>query len=35
MTETQTAEYGKIDPDEGLLFDLGPGRIRYLAFTLR
>ncbi len=33
--ETQTAEYGKIDPDEGVQFDLGPGRIRYLAFTLR
>jgi hypothetical protein len=29
--ETQTAEYGKIDPDQGLQFDLGPGRIRYLA----
>ena len=33
--ETQTAEYGKIDPDQGLQFNLGPGRIRYLAFTLR
>jgi hypothetical protein len=33
--ETQTAEYGKIDPDTGLQFDLGPGRIRYLAGTLR
>jgi hypothetical protein len=33
--ETQSAEYGKIDPDEGLQFDLGPGRIRYLAFTVR
>jgi hypothetical protein len=33
--ETQTAEYGKIDPDQGLQFDLGPGRIRYVAFTLR
>ena len=33
--ETQTAEYGKIDPDQSLQFDLGPGRIRYLAFTLR
>ncbi|MGA3089269.1 MAG: TonB-dependent receptor [Terriglobales bacterium] len=33
--ETQTAEYGKIDPDQGLQFDLGPGRIRYLAVTLR
>ena len=33
--ETQTAEYGKIDPDDGLQFDLGPGRIRYIAVTLR
>ncbi len=33
--ETQTAEYGKIDPDQGLQFDLGPGRIRYLSFTVR
>lgn len=33
--ETQTAEYGKIDPDTGLQFDLGPGRVRYLAATLR
>jgi hypothetical protein len=33
--ETQTAEYGKIDPDTGLQFDLGPGRIRYMALTLR
>lgn len=33
--ETQTAAYGKIDPDQGLQFDLGPGRIRYLAATLR
>lgn len=33
--ETQTAEYGKIDPDTGLQFDLGPGRIRYLAVTAR
>jgi hypothetical protein len=33
--ETQTAEYGKIDPDQGLQFDLGPGRIRFLALTLR
>ena len=33
--ETQTAEYGKIDPDTGLQFDLGPGRIRYIAATLR
>jgi len=32
---TQSAEYGKIDPDQGLQFDLGPGRIRYLAATLR
>ena len=32
--ETQTAEYGKIDPDTGLQFDLGPGRIRYMAATL-
>lgn len=33
--ETQSAEYGKIDPDQGLQFDLGPGRVRYLAATLR
>jgi hypothetical protein len=33
--ETQSAEYGKIDPDTGLQSDLGPGRIRYLAITLR
>ena len=33
--ETQSAEYGKIDPDQGLQEDLGPGRIRYLAATLR
>lgn len=33
--ETQTAEYGKIDPDTGLQFDLGPGRIRYAAVALR
>jgi hypothetical protein len=33
--ETQSAEYGKIDPDTGLRFDLGPGRIRYLAATVR
>jgi Carboxypeptidase regulatory-like domain len=33
--ETQTAEFGKIDPDTGLQFDLGPGRIRYVAETLR
>ncbi len=33
--ETQTAEYGKIDPDNGLRFDLGPGRVRYMAATVR
>ncbi len=33
--ETQSAEYGKIDADTGLQSDLGPGRIRYLAATLR
>jgi hypothetical protein len=33
--ETQSAEYGKIDPDDGLQFNLGPGRIRFLAVTLR
>jgi len=33
--ETQTAEYGKIDPDQGFQFDLGPGRIRFLAATVR
>ena len=33
--ETQTAEYGKLDPDDGLQFDLGPGRIRYMAVSLR
>jgi hypothetical protein len=33
--ETQTAEYGKIDPDQGLQFDLGPGRIRSFAATVR
>jgi hypothetical protein len=33
--ESQSAEYGKIDPDQGLQFDLGPGRIRFLAATLR
>jgi hypothetical protein len=33
--ETQSAEYGKIDPDTGIQFDLGPGRIRFLAATLR
>jgi len=32
--ETQTAECGKIDPDDRLQFDLGPGRIRYMAVTL-
>ncbi|HMD47945.1 MAG TPA: hypothetical protein VKG79_02560, partial [Bryobacteraceae bacterium] len=33
--ETQSAEFGKIDPDTGLQSDLGPGRIRYMAATLR
>jgi hypothetical protein len=33
--ETQSAEYGKIDPDTGLQSNLGPGRIRYVAATLR
>ena len=33
--ETQSAEYGKIDPDTGLQFDLGPGHIRYLAAAVR
>ena len=33
--ETQTAQFGKIDPDTGLQNDLGPGRIRYLAATVR
>jgi hypothetical protein len=33
--ETQSAEYGKIDPDNGLQSDLGPGRIRYVAVALR
>jgi hypothetical protein len=33
--ETQNAEYGKIDSDQGLMFPLGPGRIRYLAATVR
>jgi len=33
--ETQSAEYGKIDPDTGLQFDLGPGRINYMAATVR
>jgi len=33
--ETQNMEYGKIDSDQGLMFPLGPGRIRYLAATVR
>jgi hypothetical protein len=33
--ETQNAEYGKIDSDQGLMFPLGPGRIRYAAATVR
>jgi hypothetical protein len=33
--ETQNAEYGKVDSDQGLQFPLGPGRIRYLAVTVR
>jgi hypothetical protein len=33
--EAQNAEYGKIDSDQGLEFPLGPGRIRYLAATVR
>jgi hypothetical protein len=33
--ETQSAEYGKIDSDTGLQSNLGPGRIRYMAVTLR
>ncbi|MGA2907697.1 MAG: TonB-dependent receptor [Terracidiphilus sp.] len=33
--ETQSAEYGKIDPDQGLQYDLGPGHIRFLAATVR
>lgn len=33
--ETQSNEYGKIDPDQGIQEPLGPGRIRYLAATLR
>ena len=33
--ETQSAEYGKIDADTGLQSDEGPGRIRYIAITLR
>jgi hypothetical protein len=32
---TQSAEYGKIDADTGLQSDLGPGRVRYVAVTLR
>ena len=33
--ETQSAEYGKIDSDQGLQFPLGPGRIRFFAVTVR
>jgi hypothetical protein len=33
--ETQSAEYGKLDPDDGIQFDLGPGRIRFIAATVR
>ncbi len=33
--ETQSAEYGKIDADTGLRQDNGPGRMRYMAITLR
>ena len=33
--ESQSAEYGKIDPDTGLQSDEGPGRVRYLAVTVR
>jgi hypothetical protein len=33
--ETQSAEYGKLDPDDGIQFDLGPGRIRFYAVTVR
>jgi hypothetical protein len=33
--ETQSNEYGKIDPDQGIQEPLGPGRIRFLAATLR
>jgi hypothetical protein len=33
--ETQSAEYGKIDPDQGLQTNLGPGRIRFFAATVR
>jgi Carboxypeptidase regulatory-like domain len=32
--ETQSNEYGKIDPDQGIQEPLGPGRIRFLAATL-
>ena len=33
--ETQSNEYGKIDPDQGIQQPLGPGRIRFTAVTLR
>src|SRR5215469_15065518 len=33
--ETQTAEYGKIDADTGVQSNLGPGRVRYIAVSLR
>lgn len=33
--ETQSNELGKIDPDQGLQESLGPGRIRFLAATVR
>lgn len=33
--ETQSAEYGTIDSDQGLQYPLGPGRIRFLAVTVR
>jgi hypothetical protein len=32
--EAQNAELGKIDSDQGLLFPLGPGYVRYVAATL-
>jgi hypothetical protein len=32
--ETQNAELGKIDSDQGLLFPLGPGYVRYWAATV-
>jgi hypothetical protein len=32
---TSSAEQGKIDPDTGLQFDLGPSRLRYITATLR